>query len=273
MRFSKWNGLGNDFIFIAPGDGSETDFSNLAVKWCDRHFGIGADGIVTLRELGGHAFEMRIFNSDGSEAEMCGNATRCAALLLKRRFRPEAREFELHTKGGIVRPEVIGDDAVRVDMGVPRFLRGEIPTVGDPSADARRLELKSGDDTFTAFALSMGNPHAVIFVDDAEKFPIMEIGPQLERHPAFPHKCNIEFVQVLDRHALRMRVWERGCGVTLACGTGSCASAVAAIETGRADSRVRVVLDGGELEIQYAPGGHVFMSGRADEVYRGEITE
>lgn len=273
MNFHKWTGLGNDFIIIAPGDGTGIDFSRLAPKWCDRHFGIGADGIVVLRQLGENAFEMRIFNSDGSEAEMCGNATRCVGLFLKNGRCRGARKFELHTKGGIVCPEVVGENEVRVDMGVPRFLRGEIPVSGSSRADARRLELELATGVFTAFAVSMGNPHAVIFVDDAEKFPVGDIGPQLERHPAFPRKCNIEFAQVIDRHRLRMRVWERGCGITLACGTGSCASAVAAIETGRAESPVQVVLDGGTLNIEYTPGGHVFMTGSAEEVYRGEIKE
>ena len=273
MKFRKWNGLGNDFIIIAPGEGENSNFSRLAPAWCDRHFGIGADGIVKLRRLDGGAFEMRIFNSDGSEAEMCGNATRCVGLFLKRELLPDVRRFELHTKGGIVRPEVIGDSEVRVDMGAPRFRRGDIPATGDPDAEARDLELAAGTEKFRAFALSMGNPHAVIFVDDAEKFPVREVGPLLETAPLFPRKCNIEFAQVLDRRTIRMRVWERGCGVTLACGTGSCATAVAAIETGRTEERVQLMLDGGELEIQYSPGGHVFMTGSAREVYRGEITE
>ena len=165
------------------------------------------------------------------------------------------------------------DGKVRVDMGVPRFRRVDIPVSGDPDADARKLELSAGTENFTAFAVSMGNPHAVIFVDNAEKFPVDKIGPLLEHHPAFPRKCNIEFVQMLDRGNMRMRVWERGCGITLACGTGSCASAVAAVETSRAENLVRVVLDGGELEIEYTPGGHVFMTGSAEEVFRGEIGE
>jgi len=257
---------------IAPDEDIEnTDFAGLAPKWCDRHFGIGADGIVLLRDLGGEKFEMRIFNSDGSEAEMCGNATRCVALFLKRHHRPDARGFVLHTKGGDVRPEIIGKDRVRVDMGAPRFLRGDIPVAGTADSEARQLELALPDRNFIAFALSMGNPHAVIFVDDAETFPITRIGPQLECHPAFPRKCNIEFAQIVDRSTVRMRVWERGCGVTLACGTGSCATAVAAVETGRTGKRVKILLDGGELNIEYTPGDHVFMAGRADEVYRGEI--
>ena len=271
MKFHKWNGLGNDFIFIAPGEGQDTDFAALAPRWCDRHFGIGADGIVTLRELGGNAFEMRIFNSDGSEAEMCGNATRCAAKLLHRDFRPDVLRFELHTKGGIVRPKVMEDGRVCVDMGAPRFRRGEIPVAGDPEQDARELIIDADGRSFDAFAVSMGNPHAVIFVDDAENFPVTQIGPVLERHAAFPAKCNIEFAQLLDRRTIRMRVWERGCGVTLACGTGSCATAVSAIETGRSEDRVKVILDGGELEISYAPGSHVFMTGAAEEVFTGNI--
>ena len=271
MHFRKWNGLGNDFIIIPPSEGGGADFSHLAPAWCDRHFGIGADGVVTLDELGGNRFRMRIFNSDGSEAGMCGNATRCVALLLKELYGSD--EFELHTKSTVVRPQVVSDSKVKVDMGAPRFRRGEIPVAGDAAAEARELELAAEGKNFTAFAVSMGNPHAVIFVADAEKFPVAEIGPQLENHPAFPDRCNIEFAQILDRKTIRMRVWERGCGITFACGTGSCATAVAAIERGLTDNEVTIILDGGELKINYTPGGHVFMTGPATEVFHGEIQE
>ena len=271
MKFRKWNGLGNDFIIIPPGEGGNADFSRLAPAWCDRHFGIGADGIVTLDELGGNVFKMRIFNSDGSEAGMCGNATRCVALLLKERCGID--EFELHTKSTVVRPQVVSEGRVKVDMGAPRFRRGEIPVAGDADAEARELELAAAGKTFNAFAVSMGNPHAVIFVADAEKFPVAEFGPQLETHPLFPDRCNIEFAQVIDRGTIRMRVWERGCGITFACGTGGCATAVAAIERGLTDNEVTIILDGGKLDINYTPGGHVFMTGPATEVFHGEIQE
>ncbi len=273
MKFCKWHGLGNDFIIIAPGETHSRDFKQLAPMWCDRHFGIGADGIVTLRELGKYAFEMRIFNSDGTEAEMCGNATRCVGLFLKQYLCPESRNFELHTRGGIVRPEIIGSGKVRVDMGRPRFRRNEIPVAGNETDEARNLTLEIPGHRFSAFAVSMGNPHAVIFVDDVEDFPVALAGPRLESHSAFPHKCNIEFAQVLNRNRVRMRVWERGCGITLACGTGSCATVVAGVESGRTESKVTVMLDGGELEIEYLPGGSVFMTGGAQEVYQGEIQE
>ena len=271
MRFHKWNGLGNDFIIIPPGEGGTADLARLAPAWCDRHRGIGADGIVTLEELGGGAFRMRIFNSDGSEAGMCGNATRCVALFLQRLY--GMNNCELHTRSTVVKPRVVAAGKVEVDMWLPRFRRGEIPVAGDADAEARELELETVSGTFAAFAVSMGNPHAVVFVGDAENFPVSAVGPRLEKHPLFPDRCNIEFAQIVDRRTIRMRVWERGCGITLACGTGSCATAVAAVERGLVEPEVTLILDGGSLDIAYTPGGHVFMTGPATEVFHGEIQE
>ncbi|MBS1372105.1 MAG: diaminopimelate epimerase [Lentisphaeria bacterium] len=274
MKISKWHGLGNDFILVELSKSSAFDARGVAERLCDRHFGVGADGVVTIRHLSGSAFEMRIYNSDGTEPEMCGNATRCVGLFIRRRMLARGDEFELHTKGGIVRPKVLENGTVRVDMGEPRLLRGEIPVAGDPGAEAREVKLYAAGCGFTAFCVSMGNPHAVIFVPDIRAVELEKWGPVLECDPQFPQKINVEFVEVRGPRMVRMRVWERGCGVTTACGTGSCAAAVAGHLSGRTGSCVTVLLDGGELVIEHSTeDNHVYMTGPAVEVFRGELVE
>ena len=274
MKISKWHGLGNDFILTELPKSSTFDVRGIAARLCDRHFGVGADGVVTIHHLSGNAFEMRIYNADGSEPEMCGNATRCVGLYIKRRMLAHGNDFELHTKGGIVRPKVLENGTVRVDMGEPRLRRGEIPVTGDPDSEAREVKLHVGGREFTAFCVSMGNPHAVIFVPDIRTVELETWGPQLECDPQFPRRINVEFAEVRGPQMVRMRVWERGCGVTLACGTGSCATAVAGRLSGRTDSRVTVLLDGGELQVEYSEvDNHVYMTGPAVEVFRGELVE
>ena len=268
MKFSKWTGLGNDFIFPEPGESCSGD---RAQALCDRRFGIGADGLVLISPLGGCDFLMRIFNSDGSEAEMCGNATRCTALYIVRRKLAEGTSFRLHTRAGIVSPRLNSNGTVTVDMGLPRLTRGEIPMTGDPASQAVEVPVTVNGKTFAGTAVSMGNPHFVIFVDDIEKIALTSDGPALEHAAEFPKKTNVEFAQVLAPGRIRMRVWERGCGVTMACGTGSCATLVAAQLTGRAGAEADILLDGGTLHIQHAEGGPVLMTGPATEVYQGEI--
>ena len=274
MKISKWHGLGNDFILTELPKSSTFDVRGVAPRLCDRHFGVGADGVVTIRHLSGNAFEMRIYNADGSEPEMCGNATRCVGLYIKRRMLAHGNEFELHTKGGIVRPRVLENGTVRVDMGEPRLRRGEIPVTGEPESEAREVKLHAGGREFTAFCVSMGNPHAVIFVPDIRTVELETWGPLFECDPQFPERINVEFAEVRGPQMVRMRVWERGCGVTLACGTGSCATAVAGRLSGRTGSRVTVLLDGGELQVEYSEeDNHVYMTGPAVEVFRGELVE
>ena len=174
MKISKWHGLGNDFILTELSKSSSFDIRGTVERLCDRHFGVGADGVVTIRHLSGNAFEMRIYNADGTEPEMCGNATRCVGLYIKRRMLARGDEFELRTKGGIVRPKVLENGTVRVDMGEPRLLRGEIPVAGNPAEQAREVKLRADGRDFTAFCVSMGNPHAVIFVPDLSLIHISE---------------------------------------------------------------------------------------------------
>lgn len=274
MKISKWHGLGNDFILTELSKSSSFDIRGAVERLCDRHFGVGADGVVTIRHLSGNAFEMRIYNADGTEPEMCGNATRCVGLYIKRRMLARGDEFELRTKGGIVRPKVLENGTVRVDMGEPRLLRGEIPVAGNPAEQAREVKLRADGRDFTAFCVSMGNPHAVIFVPDIEAVELEKWGPVLECDPQFPKKINVEFVEVRSSGMVRMRVWERGCGITMACGTGSCATAVAGHLSGRTGSCVTVLLDGGELLVEHsAADNHVYMTGPAVEVFRGELVE
>ncbi|WP_176015191.1 diaminopimelate epimerase [Victivallis sp. Marseille-Q1083] len=274
MKFSKWQGLGNDFIIVEPGKNSGTDFQGLAKRLCDRHFGIGADGVVTLRPLGGTAFEMRIFNADGSESEMCGNATRCVGLYIKQHKLAPGNVFGIHTPGGIIRPNVQENNTVRVDMGVPRLKRGEIPVAGEANRDALELPLQIGSRCFIGTAVSMGNPHVVIFVPNINTVKLADWGAKIECLDCFPNKTNVEFVEVISPQMVRMRVWERGCGITLACGSGSCATAVAGVLTGRTGRNVTILLDGGELQIEYsAADNHVYMTGPAREVFTGEYLE
>jgi diaminopimelate epimerase len=266
LKFSKWTGLGNDFVLVEPGESFDmtpgASLEQRVVELCDRRFGIGADGVVVVTPLNenvkGNEFEMRIFNADGSEAAMCGNATRCVAKFIQSRGLSNESTFFLHTKSGLVKPSVLPDGRVCVNMGLPRDFLGTIKLTADTF-------------DFTGETVSMGNPHAVIFVDDIEKIQLEKWGSILEIDSQFPDRCNIEFAQVVTPTQIRMRVWERGCGVTMACGTGSCATLVAAQRTGRVGVEADVVLDGGVLHIKHEEGGPVLMTGPAQEVFMGKI--
>ena len=260
MKFTKMQGLGNDYLYVwGP---PPADVAALSVRLSDRHFGPGADGMIFIEPSDKADFRMRIFNADGSEAKMCGNGIRCVGKYVhdkgytdKTRLTIETgaglRTLELHLENGKVA-------AATVDMGVAAV------------APERTLELTEGSAVCTP--VDVGNPHAVLFVPDAEAAPLTTLGPEIERHAAFPGGVNVEFVQVLDAHSLRMRVWERGSGVTMACGTGSCASVAAAAAKGfcAAGEPVAVRLDGGTLHITVAPDGGVRMTGPAEFVYEGD---
>ncbi len=259
MKFTKMQGLGNDYLYVY---GVPEDPGPLSVRLSDRHFGPGSDGMIWISPSGIADFQMRIFNADGSEAKMCGNGIRCVGKYVyekgyttKTQLRIETlsgiRELALHVTDGLVR-------SVTVDMG----------TVTVSPEKLLSLEGKE----LVCTPVSVGNPHAVIFVEDAEAVPLTELGPAIERHAAFPGGVNVEFVQQLEKNKLRMRVWERGSGVTLACGTGACASAAAAIARGLCScgEEIRVVLDGGTLTVQAAPDGRVKMTGPCEFVYEGD---
>jgi len=274
MEFTKYTGLGNDFVFL---DGqtalSVADPNTLAKRLCDRRFGIGADGLVLLLPSKEADVRMRIINSDGSEAEMCGNASRCVPLHLLSRGKIPKKQIVLETLAGKIQTEVIdlAKGLVRVDMGRPHLLRGEIPIQGNPYEQAINIPLEVKGKTWSGTAVSMGNPHFVIFVDDIAKIDVADWGPLIETHPAFPRKTNVEFVQILDERNVRMRVWERGAGITQACGTGACATAVSCVLNQKTVPEITVHLDGGNLQIQWRDKQEVWMTGPAKEVFRGEI--
>lgn len=274
MEFTKYTGLGNDFIFLdGPTALSVKDPFALAKRLCDRRFGIGADGLVLLLPSQHADIRMRIINSDGTEAEMCGNASRCVPLHLWARRLIDKQQIALETLAGDIRVEILDapKGLVRVNMGWPRLTRGAIPMQGDPREQAFNVPLEVDGSVWTGTAVSMGNPHFVIFVEDISKVELEKWGPKLETHPAFPHKTNVEFVQVLDDKNVRMRVWERGAGITQACGTGACATAVACVAVLKMPPEITVHLDGGDLQIAWPKQKEVWMTGPAKEVFRGEI--
>ena len=249
--------------------------SVLAQSICDRRLGVGADGLVLLLPSARADVRMRIINADGSEAEMCGNASRCVPLHLLRHGLTTSKQVSLETLAGIIHTKVIDQDCglVQVDMGRPRLRRAEIPVAG--SADDQAIGMPVGVDgkTFFGTAVSMGNPHFVIFVDNVEEIPLEKYGPVIEKHPLFPRKTNVEFVQMLNKYTLRMRVWERGAGVTRACGTGACAAAVAGVINNKTAEKITVKLDGGDLHIEWPHHEQVLMTGLAQEVFIGEYNE
>ncbi len=275
MLFTKVQGLGNDFVLVNCFE-EKLDLAQapqIAARVCDRYFGIGADGLILLLPADDGDVTMRIFNSDGSEAEMCGNGIRCAAKYLYERGLVKKDKIRVKTLAGMIIPELIIENdivkLVRVDMGEPRLERSKIPMEG-PSGQVINAPLQVDAVTCQVTAVSMGNPHCIIFVPDTDRVSLREIGPRIEKHPVFPRKTNVEFVQVLNSQEARMKVWERGAGETMACGTGACATAVACVLNGHTGRRVTVHLKGGSLLIEWAANNHVYMTGPAEEVFTGD---
>lgn len=279
MRFTKMEGLGNDYIYVDCMAGEPaSDWENLSIRMSDRHFGVGADGIILIMPSKVADFRMRMFNADGSEGKMCGNGSRCVAKYVYDNGLTRKTEVTLETLAGIkvLKMHLGADgkvDTVTVDMGEPILTAAEVPAL---SASERMVEenlptAKHSD--FAVTAVSMGNPHGVIFVDEITDELVLGAGPELERHSAFPDRANIEFVKVIDGETVQMRVWERGSGETLACGTGACATAVAAALTGRTNRKVTVKLIGGDLSIEWnEKDNHVYMTGPARTVFTGVWT-
>ncbi|MDY6782304.1 MAG: diaminopimelate epimerase [Cyanobacteriota bacterium] len=276
-EFSKYQGLGNDFILIDNRHHSEPLITpDQAVQLCDRHFGVGADGVIfALPGQHGTDYTMRIFNSDGSEPEMCGNGIRCLAQFLAELEGvdpDDGRQYRIHTLAGEMVPALQGDGQVTVDMGLPQLLASEIPTtLAPPEKKVIDRPLEAAGQTWQATCVSMGNPHCIVFVDDVNEIPLETFGPQFEHHPSFPQRTNTEFVEVVRSDYLKMRVWERGAGITLACGTGACACVVAGVLTQRCDRACTVELPGGCLDLHWsAEQGRVYMTGPAQRVFRGK---
>lgn len=273
LSFTKMQGLGNDFIVLDCRDGActvpEASWPSASIRLCDRRFGIGADQVLLIENSSQADFRMRIYNADGSEVEMCGNGIRCFARYLWDRGISDRKVMAIETLAGIIRPEKAGD-LVSVDMGEPVLDARKIPV--DLDGQVKDYPLTVGGRTFEITCVSMGNPHAVIVIDDLERFEVPFYGPLIENHPLFPKRTNVEFIQRIDRQHVRMRVWERGAGETMACGTGACAAAVAAHLKGLADRKVSMLLLGGELIIDWKENGRVFMTGPAVEVFEGTIS-
>lgn len=275
MKFSKMHGLGNDYVYVNAFEEHIENPNELAKQISDRHFGVGSDGLVLIAPSSVADFQMLMYNADGSQGDMCGNASRCVAKYVYDRGMTDKTVVKLETLAGIkVLHMTLKDgkvDTVRVDMGEPVLDCENVPCLLGKGI-VRKAKIEALDRVFEITPVSTGNPHGVIFLDEpVEEFDLNRYGPVLERHPAFPKKANIEFVNVIARDRLRMRVWERGSGITMACGTGSCAVLVAANLCGLADRKATIVLDGGELVDEWdETTGHVFMNGPATHVFDGE---
>ncbi|MTI79792.1 MAG: diaminopimelate epimerase [Firmicutes bacterium] len=278
MRFTKVHGLGNDFVIVNCMEKANLpdDLPRLARNVCHRNFGIGADGLVLLWPSATEDLRMQILNSDGSEPEMCGNAIRCVAKYVYDHNIVTKQQIRVETLAGTIIPEVIVEDGevsmVKVDMGEPRLERGQIPMNG-PDGRVVNEPLEVDGETYHITTVSMGNPHCVIFIPDVKAVPLAQIGPKLESHPKFPQKTNVEFVQVINDEEVRMKVWERGAGITMACGTGACATGIAAALNGHTGRKVKVMLDGGPLIIEWTEDNKVYMTGPAAEVFNGDYKQ
>ena len=271
LRFTKMQGLGNDFV-VLDGVRERIDLEPAQLRaLADRHFGVGCDQILLVERAQGPDadFRYRIFNADGGEVEQCGNGARCFVHFVRAKGLTDKRTLRVETAGGIIEPALQADDRVSVDMGVPRFGAQEIPFVGGTGAPVEPLDV----DGLTVFisALSLGNPHAVQQTADVDAAPVTTQGPRIEVHPRFPRRVNAGYMQIVDRATIRLRVWERGAGETLACGTGACAAVVAGVRRGVLDAKVRVLTRGGELSVAWGGAASpVIMTGPAETVFEGE---
>ena len=272
LKFSKMHGLGNDFV-VLDGVRQPVSLTPEQLRYlADRNFGVGCDQILLVEKPGRPDvdFRYRIFNADGSEVEQCGNGARCFVRFVHEAGLTDKREIRVETQTGVIAPRLEANGNVTVDMGEPRFLPAEIPFLHDDDVVIYNLDV--ADETLEISVVSMGNPHAVQVVSNVEQAPVGEHGPLIENHERFPQRVNAGFMQVVDRHAIKLRVFERGSGETLACGTGACAAVVTGIRRGLLDSPVRVTTRGGDLNIAWGgPGRPVLMSGPAVTVFTGEI--
>ncbi len=276
MKFTKMQGAGNDYVYVNCFEETVSDPQGAAIRVSDRNFGIGSDGLILIMPSKIADVRMRMFNSDGSESEMCGNGIRCVAKYAYDHGIVTRTEITAETGAGILTLQLFtGADGtvekVRVNMGPPRLTRAEIPMTGDPAAQVVAEELTVLDRTFKITCASMGNPHCVIFVDDVENFPVTTYGPLIENNALFPRRTNVEFIQIISRTEIRQRTWERGAGETLACGTGSSAVTAACVLNGLTEKRILNHLSGGDLEMEWAEDGCIYMTGPAVEVFNGEI--
>lgn len=275
MKFTKMQGCGNDYIYVNGFEEQVTDKSEVVRRLSERHFGIGGDGVIFINPSAAADFEMEMYNADGTRGEMCGNGIRCVGKFVYDKRMTDKKTISVESFGKIKYLEMEIQDgkvlAVRVDMGAPELEAGKIPVISEQERVLQE-EIKVGSQKFYMTAVSMGNPHVVIVTDNVAEMDLAQIGPEFEHHKRFPNRINTEFVKVTDRSHVEMRVWERGAGETLACGTGACAVVVACILNGLTDNQVTVKLLGGSLTIQWDGGTNpVYMTGPAQTVFEGEI--
>ncbi|MCR4777315.1 MAG: diaminopimelate epimerase [Lachnospiraceae bacterium] len=276
FKFTKMQGCGNDYVYVDCTRGIPFDPVKTAIKVSNRNFGIGSDGLILICASDKADFRMRMYNADGSESEMCGNGIRCVGKFVYDKGLTDKTKVTIETGAGIKILDLNAEGgkvvSARVDMGEPILASKDVPVVSE-NEQVIDEEIEVLNKTFNMTCVSMGNPHAVVFVDDTKNFDLYKYGPAFESHSRFPRRTNTEFVQILSRNEANMRVWERGSGETLACGTGTCASVVAAFLNGLTERKVLVHLLGGDLLIEYdETTGHVFMTGPAVTVFEGEIT-
>jgi len=276
MKFTKMQGAGNDYVYINGFEERVEDPITLVQQLSNRHFGIGSDGLILILPSQVGDVRMRMFNPDGSESEMCGNGIRCVAKFAYDHGLVKKLDIKVETGNGVLPLKMFTGtsglvERVQVDMGEPRLNRGDVPMLGSVAEQAVSVPLTVSDQQFEMTCLSMGNPHAVIYVDDVESFPVAEIGELIENHSCFPRRTNVEFVQVVSSTEVVQRTWERGTGETLACGTGASAVTVAGVLTGRTERKITNHLRGGDLELEWLDTGSVLMTGPAVEVYSGDF--
>ena len=273
IRFTKMHGAGNDYIYINAINFCPANLPELSIEMSDRHKGVGSDGVVLIMPSDKADFWMRMFNADGSEGEMCGNASRCVAKYVYDKGLTSKRKITLETLAGIKVLEItkVVDEKVRevkVDMGEPSFAPENIPTKSN--CEVIDMPISTSLGTLNLTAVGTGNPHGVVIMDSVSDLDIDSIGPEIQNNELFPRKANIEFVRIINRNEIEMRVYERGSGETMACGTGACASVVATSRLGLTDRRATVHLKGGDLQIHWAENNHVYMTGEAATVFEGE---
>lgn len=274
LRFTKMHGIGNDYVYVNLFDEDVSDPVPLAVAVSDRHFGVGADGLILIGPSEEADVSMRIFNADGSEAQMCGNGIRCVAKFAYDQGIVTGDTIRIETRAGVKTVTLFIESGLvaraRVDMGEPRLNRGDLPMTGPAEERCVDEPLEMNGLELRVTCVSMGNPHCVIYVPDVKAVDLLRLGPAIERHAAFPERTNAHFVQVLSPREVRMRTWERGSGVTLACGTGASAVCVAGALTGRTERAILAHLPGGDLDMEWAGDNHLFMTGPAAKVFTGE---
>lgn len=277
MRFTKMEGLGNDYVYVNGFEENVENPNELAIKVSDRHFGIGSDGLILVLPSTTADFKMRMFNADGSEGKMCGNGVRCVGKFVYDKGLTDKTTVTVETLGGIKVLDLTVENGqvtwATVDMGEPILKSKEVPVIAE-TEEFINQKFEVDGQVFNMTAVSMGNPHTVTYVDDVDNFPLEVVGPKVENHECFPERVNAEFVQVIDEETLKMRVWERGSAETLACGTGACAVLVASVLNGKSKRKATVQLKGGDLIIEWREeDNHIYMTGPAKTVFEGEYLE